>query len=467
MNRPADLFDRDREWGALASFMAAPADRSRFGIVYGRRRQGKSFLLERFAAAAGGIYWESFEGSARDQLDELAHLLRDTTGAAVAPALGSWEDAFLALRGLDAPLVVLDEFQYVVDADPSAPSRLQRLVSRPGGPRIIVCGSALGAMRSLVAPDGALRGRAALELVVQPFDFRTSARYWGLEADLDLALQVHAIVGGTPAYLDFAAGRGPTRGFDSWMVEVVLDPAGALLREGQILVGDTGVRDRAIYTGVLAAIAGGATRRSEIAGKLGRAENTLAHPLNHLVALELVERRDDPLRRRRSTFHIADPLLRLQALILHRLGSTIERSGAGRLWPTIAPRVHERIVAPHFEELVRRFVADHAAAETLGGLPELVAASVVSDPATRTSMELDLVAAAGQQVLAIGEAKWQSQPTGTAELSRLERCRHLLDVPDARLVLASRCGFSAALEAAAASRPDVVLVGLDRLYHGE
>jgi len=44
-----------------------------------------------------------------------------------------------------------------------------------------------------------LRGRAGLELIIPPLDYRLAAQFWGI-SDPQLAVKVNAIVGGTPAY---------------------------------------------------------------------------------------------------------------------------------------------------------------------------------------------------------------------------------------------------------------------------
>jgi hypothetical protein len=73
-------------------------------------------------------------------------------------------------------------------------------------------------------------------------------------------------------------------------------------------------------------------------------------------------------------------------------------------------------------------------------------------------------------VIAIGEAKATTSPVPLRELRRLEHLRGLL--PSARVVrppkllLFGRSGFAPELSAEAAGRPDVELIGLDRLYRG-
>ena len=67
-------------------------------------------------------------------------------------------------------------------------------------------------MRALLDGTAPLRGRASLELVVQPFDFRTAAAFWKLDSNPAAAFEMFSYVGGTPAYVTFASGERPGGG---------------------------------------------------------------------------------------------------------------------------------------------------------------------------------------------------------------------------------------------------------------
>jgi hypothetical protein len=469
LRKPGEIFDRDGEWDSLVRFATDDEARTRFGIVYGRRRQGKSWLLERVADRAGGWYWEGIEGTRRQQLDAFAGAFRRWTALPAAPRFDGWDEALQALWEVGPPLVVLDEFQHLVASAPELPSVLQARVSRQGGPRLIVCGSALSPMRRLLGTDAPLRGRASLELIVRPFDYRSAARYWRLK-DRTRAVQLHALVGGTPAYLDFAGGRSPAdfATFDDWVCDVLLSPAGALFREGRLLTDEPTLQDRGLYHGVLAAVAAGCTRRGQIAAALGRPENTLAHPLNALVDLALLERIDDPIHARRSAFRLGEPLLRTYEVLIAPNERAIERRGARRLWPSLRATASAQIYGPHFEHIAREWVATHASEQTLGGVPNAVGPSLAHDAAAKKEHEIDVVACSGRRVLALGEAKWAAQPVGPGVLDELERKKALLGPrgADARLLIFSSGGFDRELGARARQR-GVGLVDLDRLYDGQ
>ena len=102
-------------------------------------------------------------------------------------------------------IVVLDEFPFLsrVSSPPcrrsSSGNSAQEELGFGSSVRLVLCGSAMSVMGGLLAGRAPLRGRAGLELVVQPFRYRDAATFWSI-ADPRLALMVHSVVGGTPAY---------------------------------------------------------------------------------------------------------------------------------------------------------------------------------------------------------------------------------------------------------------------------
>ncbi|GGN12905.1 ATP-binding protein [Streptomyces fuscichromogenes] len=398
-----------------------------------------------------------------------------------------WEqavDALLAL-GKERPLpVVIDEFPYLARATPSLPSivqvaygprRPERLESRT---RLLLCGSSLSFMGKLLSGTSPLRGRAGLELVVHPLDFREAAAFWNIE-DHRLALLVHSVVGGTPVYRrEFVRDDTPAdlADFDAWVCRTALSPRSPLYREARYLLADeSDLRDRALYPSVLAALASGNATAGRIAGCLERPTSDITHPLTVLQDCGLVRREADAFRRNRSVYRVGEPLIAFDHAISRPKLPLLDRGLAEQVWESSRPRFLSAVVGPHFEQICREWVAHFAAPETFGGMPIDVSYGTVPDQAERTGHEIDVVVrgAVGQDsgvLLSLGEAKWDQ----TMGLGHLERLRHVtallaargVDTSAVRLACYSGAGFTDDLWAEA-DRGEVVLVDLARLYEGE
>ncbi|MFF0307878.1 ATP-binding protein [Streptosporangium sp. NPDC004379] len=490
MDRPVEMFDRVHEWAALTRFIADPQPGATLGVVSGRRRQGKTFLLDAACRAAGGFYFGATEATDAESLRRIGAALTEHVRPASPFHFANWGEAIDVLLdlGRERPTpVVIDEFPYLARANPELPSliqeafrplREQRTASRT---RLLLCGSALSFMGRLLSGNAPLRGRAGLELVVRTLDHRLAAEFWGISDPL-LALKVNAVVGGTPAYRrEFARGdspRGP-EDFDAWVVRTVLNPETPLFREARYLLAEEpDLRDTALYLSVLAAVADGNTTRGGMAGYLERKAVDIAHPINVLEDAGLLRREADVFRENRSTYRIAEPLIAFHHAIMRPVWDQLERPGsAERVWQASRRRFASNVLGPHFEQICREWALHHADPDLFGGLPARVGQGVVHDPRSRTGHEIDVAVvgiADGRKapLLAIGEAKL-NDTMGMGHIDRLRRIRSLVaesgryDTAGTRLICFSGAGFNDGLHEVAREADDVVLVDLARIYGHE
>ena len=311
----------------------------------------------------------------------------------------------------------------------------------------------------------------------QPFWYREAASFWQLTDDPELAFRVHALLGGTPAYRAMAFGPPSSReSFDRWVTQRLLNPASAIFREGSLLLWEeSGVTDPAPYHGVLTAIGAGAARRSEIAGRIGRPATAIAHLLAGLQQVGLITRFEDAFRERRGIYRLTDPLIRLHELVIGPNERLLVRGRGTQVWAANADTVASKIYGPHLEDLAREWCLSHASSAALGGSAHDVLPATVACRKHRQGHEIDVVveasAGARRRVVAIGEVKSTGRPVDVAEVTRLDHLRDLL--PDSwvlappRLLVFSRAGFTSDARRAAASRQDVELVDLERLYRSD
>jgi AAA+ ATPase superfamily predicted ATPase len=483
--KPAHVFARDREWSALADFAADPRPEASLGIVSGRRRQGKTYLLRSLAAATGGFFFEAVEATEAESLRMFGAALARQSGLDASFSFSGWEDALrylFALADRQPMPLIIDEFPYLVKASPALPSLLRREIDSRGPgqgrgnrARLLLCGSAMSVMGGLLAGNAPLRGRAGLEMVIRPFGYRDAARFWGV-AEPEAAISLHAIVGGTPAYrrqlVRDDAPAGPDD-FGPWVVRSVLNPDRPLLREARYLLAEeTEIRDPALYHSVLAAIAAGNQTWGGIANYIGRKTADIAHPLNVLEDAGLVTRETDAFRAGRARYRITEPLITFYEAVMRPRWADLEIGLAAEVWADARPTFAAQVLGPHFEGLCREFARTEG--RRLVGVPVgEVASGAVADPGRKTQIEVDVAvlapARSGQprQVISLGEAKW-GKVMGRRHLERLRRAQALLnvkgfDTTGTTLACYSGAGFDPDL-CEAARRGDVLLVGLDQLY---
>jgi len=471
----------------LQAFIDSAAPRNTLGLLYGRRRIGKSTLLVSLVQAHQGFYWEATRGEPAVQLARLGEALGAHLGVGRL-SLESWEEALKRLLGLGAsgPLpVVLDEFGYVLEADPTVDSVLASLLgpggrqANPGQARLILCGSAIAMMAALTEGEAALRGRTGVEIVMQPNDYREASRSLGSGTARGLATRVYAVIGGVIGYAtDMVDHDLPSSlaDFDRWVVERVLSSAATLHHEATTLLAEDptlAASRTAMHHSILGAIANGSVTAGTISRQLKRPISNLDPVLKRLVSAGFVVRHDDPIRAQRPTYTLADPFLQFHYAILEPHGALLRERDPREVWEhRLRPTFDARVRGPVFEEQARAWVRRFADPATLGGFPDHAGPS--SAIVDGTERQLDVLVASGgegvppseRKVQAIGEAK-AGETVGTGHLRRLEKARDSLGprAANARLLLLAPA-FHPDLVAAARARADVELVDLDRLYEG-
>ncbi|MFE7233484.1 ATP-binding protein [Streptomyces sp. NPDC057596] len=487
--KPETVFDRDAEWDALAAFTCDARPGAGLGVVSGRLRQGKTYLLKALTTALGGLCFGAQQATRADSLRRLGIELARYTGAAPPPHGPDWEDAvdeLLALgdRGRPVP-VIIDEFPDLVRQSPELPSvihsafRRLRETGRDNRTRLLLSGSSLPVMHRLFGAASPLHGLADLELTLRPLGFRQAARFWGID-DPRLALLVHAVVGGTPAYRRYVADDTPSGpdDFDAWVCRTVLNSRTPLFLEvHHLLQEETDHWDRALCHSALAAIATGCQTQGEIAECLGTPLTDASHCLALLHANGLLSSEPDAFRPHLVRLRIAEPLLAFEHAAVWPHRSALEQQNAVEVWRRARPVFDSAVAGPHFAQICRDWALDFADQAVFGAHPATAAHGSLPDPEQRAGPDAaaDVVVrgrahARSGPLLSVGVARWDE----VMDLHHLERLRRLLtllaangeDVTHTRPACYSGVGFTPALHAAQADG-QVVLVDLDRLYRGD
>jgi len=289
-------------------------------ILYGRRRVGKTSLLQHFAARAPvpSLYHVAAQTTVREELSRFSQRLSEFFEDPL-PALQpfeSWEGVleYLGQKARQRDFGwMLDEIPYAVEGERSLPSLLQAAwdgVLRHTRIKIVLCGSSIGFMEQIgLLPSSPLFGRRTGQWKVEPFDAERLALLWPAES-LEGVLEAYGVVGGSPSYITrFDPGLGLLENIRDRILtrgEVLYEEVPFLLREE--------VRDARVYQSVLSSMAQGSRRFSELSSKTGLDRAHLTRYLSILGDLGLVRREvpvteSMPDKSRKGIYWIQDPFV--------------------------------------------------------------------------------------------------------------------------------------------------------------
>lgn len=258
-----------------------------FVVCRGRRRIGKSTLVQEFARRSGGCFLK-LEGLAPDehmtnakQLTAFREQLAAATGVSV-PRLQSWTAAWQALddalkRTDGRKVVLLDEVSWMGGYDKTYPAKLKvawdNLFSRHSDLIVFVCGSVSTWIHRNILRSKGFVGRISLDTVVTELPLSECVKFWGPRAkrlDSKEILDVLSVTGGVPRYLEEV---DPTLSADENIRRMCFSPDGYLFREFNELFNDIVSRAAPTKKRVLEALAEGPLSGTELAEKLSIARN--------------------------------------------------------------------------------------------------------------------------------------------------------------------------------------------------
>ena len=246
-------------------------DRFQLFVLYGRRRVGKTSLLKEFCRNKDAIFFSAELSNSKANLEKFSQMVFQHYGDERQEPFSSWRSALLYIgdRHTKSRLVlVIDEFPYLAEGDPSILSEFQHIIDhrlQESGLFMILCGSYMGFMeREVLGDKSPLFGRRTGQLQLRPFDYLTSAKF--MEGfSLEEKLTFYGAFGGTPLYL---RQIDTAKSFKENIVDTFLFPTSYLYEEPMFLLREE-LQQLGTYNAIIEAIASGASKANEISSRTG------------------------------------------------------------------------------------------------------------------------------------------------------------------------------------------------------
>lgn len=285
--------DRQKELAYLGKEYNQPG--SKFVVLYGRRRIGKTALIKEFCKDKRYIYYLATQEA--DQIN------RNAFSEAVAEALHNqllsaaagfdWNTIFSVIADScandDKLVLVFDEFQYLCRSNKAFASVLQKAwddVLSKKNIMIILCGSLIKAMEEQVLEYGSpLYGRRTSQIRLQQLPFSSYTDFYpGMSGEQ--LLERYAVTGGVPKYIElFPAGEDVFSAIE----DNILSPNAFLYSEPEFLLSNE-VTETGSFFSLLRAIAAGKTKLGEIASVMETAQTNITRNIKLLCDLDILFR---------------------------------------------------------------------------------------------------------------------------------------------------------------------------------
>ncbi len=435
---------RERELDALDKLYYS--DKFEFAVIYGRRRVGKTALINKFIDDKKAIYFMGVESNAKQNLENFSKSIMEcASGIDVEMSFSSFQSAIeyvFKISENERLILAIDEYPYVARSSKSLASTLQLLIDKykdTSKLMLILCGSSMSYMEdNVLAYKSPLYGRRTAQMKISPFDFEETCQYFKSLPDEDKAL-IYGIAGGTPQYLLQMSDK---LSIEDNIKNTYLNPISFLYEEPTNLLKQE-VREPAIYTAIITAIAAGASRMSEISSKVGEDTNVCATYIKNLINLGIVQK-ETPYREkvsRKSVYSIEDNMFRFWYRFVPDNNSIIARGAADLAYKRIEPQL-PYYMGKVFEEICKQYLWK----QLLSGKCPVEFSSLGrwwgTNPKEKTQEEIDIMGEQDKNTALFAECKWTNEKVDLGVLETLVKRSELFKYKNMHYYVFSKSGFT-------------------------
>ena len=451
---------RERELKALNKLYRS--SKFEFAVIYGRRRIGKTELIKQFLGDKKAIYFMGIESNAKLNLENFSKsILEFNTGIRADTSFSNFQAALeyvFQLAENDRIILAIDEYPYVARSSKSLASTLQLLIDKyedTSKLMLILCGSSMSYMEDHVLSYKApLYGRRTAQIKLLPFDFEETCQYLADMSGEDKAL-MYGAVGGTPQYLLQVSDK---LSVEENIKNTYLNPISFLYEEPTNLLKQE-VREPAIYTAIITAIATGASRMADISTKVGEDTSVCTTYIKNLISLGIVQKETPYGEKasRKTIYSLADNMFRFWYRFVLENNSIIARGADDLAYKRIEPyftdymgKVFEDISAQYLWKLL------------VTGKSPIEFTSLGrwwgNDPRTRSQTEIDIMGEQDKNSALFAECKWTNEKVDLGVLETLVQRSELFAYKNVHLFLFAKSGFTKGCIDKAAELGNVTLV---------
>ena len=470
------FINREEELAYLNSLYGD--NRFSLAIIYGKRRVGKTRLIEEYLKDKKGVYFLADKRNVILQFPELLNYIGQELNNPLISNYKAqdWYDIFRLLESqIKAEFVlIIDEYSYLTTTDKATSSIFQKGIDQylKNTPiTLILSGSLISIMyEETIAYNTPLYGRNSGARLIKPFSFSSVQKFFaGL--DFTKTLEFYSVLGGMPHYCEqFNIQKSVLENIE----QVLLNKQHKMFNEVENITREN-FRENTTYFNILRSIASGITTHSKIAGSIQLPVNQLDTYLDKLLNLQLIAKvipiTDNPEKSKRAIYQIYDNFYRFWFRYVLPNKSPLE-IGRGQSVLTKIEAEFSTSLGHIYESVCRELIWEVAAQTSKLFEIEKVGLwwETINNPAEKRGIEeqIDLVALnESQNQILFGECKWTNKIVDMEVWQGLVRKSKFVNWKNNNrkefFILFSKSGFSQSLLELAKEKQNLVLVEINKV----
>lgn len=389
-----------------------------FGVIYGRRRIGKSTLINEFLKDKPNIFFQAKKDSLYGNLRSFSYEIDKLLDLPKSFVFSSMEEAFDSLieyaKGKRF-VIAIDEYPYIVNQDASFPSILQEAIDRtPENLFFLISGSDVGMLKKeLEDHNSPLYKRRTFEMNVTKLKYSESLEYLK-NVDNETKIKYLSFTSTYPYYLSAMDFDIP---FEDNIKRLLFNEYGTFFTlPDQLLSNSLNTQD--VYNAILYAVSKRKRSNKEIAEYIHEDEAKVSKYIKTLLQSELLDKRETYNGNKKTVYYeIGDPMLRFWYMFIFNNMEKIRMNG-DFVYNNLQEDI-KQFICYGFEEVSRLYMDELNSKGLLGNIFAPFKPYKVEKSILNRSIEIDGLSNDDEKLIVM-ECKYRKEKFTLSMLKHLE-----------------------------------------------
>lgn len=442
-------------------------------ILHGRRRIGKSYLLNHFSKKYQNntVFFTADKSAEKSNVksfcEELNNVLKFGT---FLNSFETWKDVFSFFKDIELKqrlVIIIDEFTYLHSSNPAFDSILQNAIDRVLKQKnifLILCGSEVSTIEDIINDSTKpLYGRKTAELKLEPFSYLEAKEFFPKYSNEE-ALTVYSILGGTPLYLSLFDDSLSIR---ENIIKNCLSTTGYLFNEVENLL-RMELKETSFYKNIMLAINSGASNLNTIRDKVGEDSAKISKYISVLINLGYIKKEipcGEKDRIRNTLYSISDNYFAFYFAFIFKHRNILNGFISPEIFyeKEITNEKLNAFIGKRFEDICKAYLKQQFYLGKMPFYPQEIGRWWGNNPILKKQEEIDILALDDENAI-ICECKYTNEKFDLKQLKDLEQSALCINKENKSFIIFSKSGVTTKVEELIIDDSNYKVLTIEDLY---